>query len=212
LHDFYLNALVFPSHAKQFSTKLQASSWDLVLYDPLKQNNCKATGFSGTNDSRHQLPLVTKQNDLPGLSHTNAEVLFYLLEPRNSRYVRMVDRFQRRLSEEGLLRKLMAHRIRVLIDAGAQILEHDNRGLAKLWLKIDEDAKGVVFLDAQHRPWIVFGKGAEMPLVASPFADNLEGCLVYIDENHCRGTDLKLPPKAKAALTLGLNLTKDALV
>jgi hypothetical protein len=212
LHNFYLNLHVFPKHAKQFSTKLQASGWDLVLYDPLRQDNCKTTGFSGTNDSRHQLPISMQQNDLPGLSHTNAEVLFYLLASRNRRYIPMVDRFQGRLSEEGLIRMLLAHRIRILIDAGAQILEHDNRGFAKVWLKIDEDAKGVVFFDAQHRPWIIFGKGAEMPLVASPFADNLEDCLVYIDENHCRGTDLKLPLEAKAALTLGPNLTKDALV
>jgi hypothetical protein len=148
LLDFYLNSLVFPKHAKQFTTKLQASGWDLVQYDPMQGGRCQTTGFSGTNDSRHQLPMTIKQNDLPGLSHTNAEVLSYLLETRNRRYVRMIDGLGRRLSEDGLLELLSkspdrwnAHeRIRVLIDAGAQVLEHDNKSLAKLWLKIDHEA------------------------------------------------------------------------
>jgi hypothetical protein len=36
----------------------------------------------------------------------------------------------------------------------------------------------------------------------------LTDCLVYLDEAHCRGTDLKIPAKSKGALTLGeLNST-----
>lgn len=220
LLDFYLNNFVFPKHAKQFKSKLQASGWDLVLYDP-RRKGCQTTGFSGTNDTRHQLPMTIKQNDLPSCHHTNAEVLSYLLETRNQRYVRMVDNSQRRLSEEGLLRKLLNphdnwgplhnERIRILIDAGAQILEHNNKGLAQLWLKKDHEAVAAVYFDNDHRARVVWGKGKDMPLSASPFASNLEDCLVYIDESHCRGTDLPLPPTARAALTLGPHLTKDAL-
>lgn len=51
-----------------------------------------------------------------------------------------------------------------------------------------------------------------MPLLASPFANDLKDCLVYIDEAHTRGTDLKLPVFAKGALTLGLGQTKDHTV
>lgn len=51
-----------------------------------------------------------------------------------------------------------------------------------------------------------------MPLLASPFASDLKDCLVYIDEAHTRGTDLKLPLSAKGALTLGLGQTKDHTV
>ncbi|KAF2707824.1 hypothetical protein K504DRAFT_410495 [Pleomassaria siparia CBS 279.74] len=221
--DFYLNNFVFPRHAKQFKTKLQASGWDLVLYDPDRSTKCQTTGFSGTNDSRHQLPMTIRQNDLPKLKHTNAEVLAYLLENRNRRYVHAVDYTGKRLSEEGLLEKLQhPHRqsfnvakespIRVLIDAGAQILEHDNLGLAKLWLEIDHKASAAVYFTYDHQPWVIYRKGRRLPLIASPFADNLEDCLIYLDESHCRGTDLKLPPRARAALTLGPNLTKDALV
>ncbi|KAH4934580.1 hypothetical protein HBI79_087720 [Parastagonospora nodorum] len=226
LLDFYLNSFVFPQHAKQFSRRLSASGSDLVVYDP-NSPACRVSGFSGTNDTRHQLPMTIKQNDLPQLAHTNAEVLAYLLEERNRHYIRMVDVYNKRLNEDGFLRKLLnpyakpnaqngrpivAERIRILIDAGAQILEHDNRSLAKAWLKEDHEAAAAVYFDEGHRARVVYGKGTDVPLVASPFAENLEDCLVYIDESHCRGTDLKLPPNARAAVTLGPHLTKDALV
>ncbi|KAF2802677.1 uncharacterized protein BDZ99DRAFT_454339 [Mytilinidion resinicola] len=221
LLDFYLNSFVFPGHARQFDTKIQASGWDLVLYHATQKSLCRTSGFSGTNDSRHQLPMMIKQNDLPKLAHTNAEVLSYLLEPRNRQYIPMVGSSGRRLSEEGLLQMLLnpcrhpfakqTQKIRILIDAGAQILEHDNYSLAKAWLKIDWEAAAAVFFESDHRPWVLYPKGKKIPLVASPFAEDMEGCLVYLDESHCRGTDLKLPPSARAALTLGPHVTKDAL-
>ncbi|KAL1610088.1 hypothetical protein SLS60_001753 [Paraconiothyrium brasiliense] len=218
LLDFYLNSFVFPRHAKQFDTKLQASGWDLVLFNPTSTTNCRTTGFSGTNDSRHQLPMMIKQNDLPDLAHTNAEVLSYLLEDRNREYVRMLDKSGRRWSEENLLSELFnpsrpnaKQRIRILLDAGAQILEHDNLGLAKAWLKIDWEATAAVYFDDEHRPWVIYRKGKRVPLLATPFAESLEDCVVYLDESHCRGTDLKLPPNARAALTLGPHVTKDAI-
>lgn len=153
-----------------------------------------------------------KQNDIPKLSHTNAQVLAYLLEPRNRQYVCAVDTSGKRLGEKGLLEKLKNSRIRVLVDAGAQIIEHDNKSFARLWLNTDEEAKAAVFFEADHRPWILHKKGKLILLVASVFADNLEKCLVYLDESHCRGTDLKLPATTRAALTLGPHLTKDSLV
>jgi hypothetical protein len=196
LHS-YLNSFVFPQHAKQFSKKLSASGSDLVLYDPERPTTTRTTGFSGTNDTRHQLPLTIKQNDLPQLAHTNAEVLAYLLEDRNRRYVRMVDDITRkRLTEKELLEVLLhphgyyadyRDRIRILIDAGAQILEHDNRSLARAWLEIDNEAAAAVYFDDTHRAMVVYKKGVDIPLVASPFADSLEKCLVYLDESHCRG-------------------------
>lgn len=196
LVDFYLNSLVFPQHAKQFSEKLTASGSDLVLYDPMCPTRAATTGFSGTNDTRHQLPMTIRQNDLPQLAHTNAEVLVYLLELRNRRYVRMVDPYNKRLTEVGLLKKLLKpygnqsdtrDRIRILIDSGAQILEHDNRSLAKAWLEEDREAAAAIYFDDIHRVMVVYRKGSDLPLVASPFAESLEDCLVYVDESHCRG-------------------------
>jgi hypothetical protein len=195
LIDFYLNDFVFPLHAKQFSMKLSASGSDLVLYDPKLSMNTSTTGFSGTNDSRHQLPINIKQDYLAQLAHTNAEVPAYLLERRNRQYVRLVDSSNKRLSESGLLEMLVHHEdstgirkpIKILIDAGAQILEHNNFDLVKAWLEIDTDATAAVYLGADHRVMVAYGKGMSVPLVASPFAENLDGCLVYIDESHCRG-------------------------
>jgi hypothetical protein len=42
-----------------------------------------------------------------------------------------------------------------------------------------------------------------------PFSENLDECLVYLDEAHTRGIDLKLPQDARGALTLALGQTKD---
>ncbi|XXH01952.1 hypothetical protein Hte_008315 [Hypoxylon texense] len=46
----------------------------------------------------------------------------------------------------------------------------------------------------------------------SPFLSQLDVCLVFLDEAHTRGIDLKLPSNYRAAVTLGANLTKDRLV
>ena len=77
------------------------------------------------------LPLTIRQQDLPGLSHTNAEVLTYLIQDRSRKYVPTADRWGKRLSEPDLLQTLSHMGIRILIDAGAQILEMDNLSLAK---------------------------------------------------------------------------------
>jgi len=163
--------------------------------------------------------MTIAQADLPQLVHANGEVLSYLVLPRNREYVLAVDACEKRLSEVGLLEELHKSRkhhlkrenIKILIDAGAQILEHDNRSLAKAWLDIDTDASACVFFAQDHRAFVLYRTNRCTPLLASPFAENMEKCLVYIDESHCRGTDLKLPPYARAALTLGQHLTKDAL-
>lgn len=211
--DHYMNNFVFPAHAKQFSIKLQASGWDLPLFSkwqPGEGTSCsKTTGFSGTNDDKMMLPLNIKQDDLPSLRQTNAEVLTYLLQVRNRQY-NLAAWQDKRLTEAGLLQRIAGMGIRVLIDAGAYILEMDNRTLVSKWLEIDTQAKGAVFFAADNRAWVQYRGGKEaVPLLATPFADNLDGCLVYLDEAHTRGVDLKLPQKARGALTLALGQTKD---
>jgi hypothetical protein len=73
--DYYLSFLVFPKAMKEFPQKLSASGWDIgaIKTHPV-------TGFSGTNDTLHLLPLTVKHLDLPSQSHTNALVLQYLLQ------------------------------------------------------------------------------------------------------------------------------------
>lgn len=137
-------------------------------------------GFSGTNDNKTLLPLNVLQNDLPGLSHTNAEVLTYLLQPRNRHYFPACDPSGRRLSEKAFLQMLTDRGIRMLLDAGAQILELDNIALAKAWLLIDTKAEAAVFFGEDERARVVYRDGKAQPLAASPYLDNLGACVVYL--------------------------------
>ncbi|KAF2229858.1 hypothetical protein EV356DRAFT_570800 [Viridothelium virens] len=213
LIDYFLNNFVFPEHAKQFALKIQASGWDIPIIPPGKLTGpaSRTTGFSGTNDNRSMLPLTIKQNDLPRLSHTNAEVLTYLLQPRSQSYQVAQDEYGR-FSEFRLLQKISRMDIRILIDAGAQILEMDNKSLSKRWLSTSIEAPAALYFNTDNKAIILYRNGREVPFLASPFVDNLDEVLVYLDEAHTRGTDLKFPKFAKGALTLGLGITKDSLV
>lgn len=137
-------------------------------------------GFSGTNDNKTLLPLNVLQNDLPGLSHTNAEVLTYLLQPRNRGYFPACDSRGKRISETGFLHMLKSLGIRMLLDAGAQIIEFDNIALAKTWLQIDTEAEAAVFFGEDERARVVYRDGKFQPLAASPYLDNLGVCVVYL--------------------------------
>ncbi|KAG5659115.1 hypothetical protein KAF25_000317 [Fusarium avenaceum] len=203
--NHFLNHFAFPQHAKQFGLKFQASAWDIPLLSESVARQGLTTGFSGTNDNKKILPRTIHQDDLPSLIQTNAEVLVHLLEPRNQRCYQAVDRNGRHLNEIGLLELLRYRGIRILIDAGAQILEMENHELAAAWLDVYSEAQGAVYFDRDSRIMVRarFQK-SPVPLLASPFADNLSECVVYIDEAHTRGTDLKLPPYAQGAVTLGI--------
>ncbi len=54
--------------------------------------------------------------------------------------------------------------------------------------------------------------GIAEPLLLPPFKYQIDKCIIYLDEAHTRGTDLKLPIDFRAAVTLGANVTKDRLV
>jgi hypothetical protein len=220
--DYFLNTFVFPRHAKQFQVKLQTSGWDIPLltvdsklssHSQTPENPTPlTTGFSGTNDGKRMLPLTIHQDDLPSLAHTNAEVLTYLLQPRNRRCFNASSRGSR-LSERDLLKMISEEGFRVFIDAGAQILEMDNFTLVKTWLEIYPGTTAAIYFDEANKPMVLYRQGnKKVPLLASPYAEDLGDCLVYLDEAHTRGTDLKLPRYAKGALTLGLGQTKDHTV
>ncbi|PYI00251.1 hypothetical protein BO78DRAFT_439495 [Aspergillus sclerotiicarbonarius CBS 121057] len=208
----YLNAFVFPVHARKFQYKIQASGWDIPHSTQPSSGVSLTTGFSGTNDNKRMLPLTIEQRDLPELFHTNAEVLSYLLQTRNRGYLVAASSNGKRLSEVEILRKLKALKIRILIDAGAHILELDNESLVRQWLKVDHEAPAGIYFNADNKAAVIYRNGKQVPLLASPFADDLSSCLVYLDEAHTRGTDLKLPVSARGALTLSLGQTKDHTV
>lgn len=215
--NYYLNNFVFPAHARQFPIKSQTSGWDIPLFDPLlspsETSSAITTGFSGTNDNKAMLPLNIRQRDLKQLSHTNAEVLIHLLKERNNRFeVLTNEQTGRRLADEQFLQLLGQRGIYVLIDAGVCIQELTNEELASIWLSSIPTAQAAVYFDGNDRAWVQQHDKQKIPLLASPYATNLEGCLVYYDQAHVRGTDLKLPIKARGALTLGLRQTKDHTV
>ncbi|KAF5639084.1 hypothetical protein F52700_4254 [Fusarium sp. NRRL 52700] len=210
--NHFMNNFAFPQHAKQFGLKFQASAWDIPLLSERMERQGMTTGFSGTNDNKKILPLTIRQDDLPSLIQTNAEVLLHLLEPRNQRCYQAIDRQGRHLSEIGILELLRNNGINILIDAGAQILEMENHQLAAAWLDVYSEAQGAVYFDKNSRIMVRarFQK-SPVPLLASSFADSLDKCVVYIDEAHTRGTDLKLPIYSQGAVTLGISSTKDQI-
>lgn len=210
--DYYLCRMVFPKESQEFPHKLSASGWDLG-----KKKVYPTTGFSGTNDSRYILPLDITQLDLPEQSHTNALVLKYLLQPENSIALMKKDTAATTFDSQSLLEmlKTMSSKPRVILDVGAQVLDLTNVEMARAWLDqygSDENTQAVIFFNDSDELVVLDTTGKIEQLQISPFADQLERCLVFLDEAHTRGTDLRLPADYQAAVTLGAYVTKDRLV
>jgi hypothetical protein len=105
--------------------------------------------------------------------------------------------------------------IRVILDVGAQILELENVDVVRQWLEMlsdDSTAEAALFFDENDEICVLDRHGCIELLQTSSYATKLGSCLVYLDQCHTRGTDLKLPRDYRAAVTLGANLTKDTLV
>lgn len=208
--DFYLSHAIFPKEAKEFPYKLSSSGWDIA-----QAKTHPTTGFSGTNDNRDLLPLSVCQHAPPEQLNTNAKVLSYLLQVENS-YTCAKGSDGERLSVDALLEMLVGQnpQIRVLLDVGAQVLEYGNEEVADRWLSLvpESKAQAVVFFDENDELIVLSRDKSKEPYEISVFAKQMDQCLVYLDEVHTRGTDLKLPRDSRAAVTLGPNLTKDRLV
>ncbi|KAI4913140.1 hypothetical protein J4E85_010873 [Alternaria conjuncta] len=209
--DYFVSHLVFPKELKQFPLKLSASGWDLAIRKPNP-----TTGFSGTNDTRHLLPLNMHQLDLPSQQHTNARVLSYLLMDETSVAHLPARAIGSTSSKDG--QHLLAFieglhpDIRVILDCGASILDMNNREVAEAWLKLrGNDVAAVVYFEDEELSVLDRSSKIES-FQTSPYAKMLDSCVVYLDESHTRGTDIPgLPRHYRAALTLGSQLTKDRL-
>lgn len=208
--DYYLSHFVFPKEMKEFPYKVSASGWDVGA---IKSH--PTTGFSGTKDTLHILPLTVSHVDLPGQKHTDALVLGYLLQDETSVELLPTRTHAGATDAENLLVTVnrIVPEVRVILDVGAQILEMDNFEVAEKWLSMRENShtQAVIFFHGEELS-ILDCKGRVETFQTSAFAKKLDVCLVYLDEAHTRGTDLKLPRNYRAAVTLGANLTKDRLV
>ncbi|KGQ08818.1 hypothetical protein BBAD15_g5854 [Beauveria bassiana D1-5] len=210
--DYYLSHMVFPKEMKEFSHKLSSSGWDLGA-----QKRHATTGFSGTNDSRHVLPLEVKQLDLEEQLHTNSLVLENLLRPENKVHL-LRSSAEIEGTDTELLLEFAASKeneVHVILDVGAQVLELTNIQVAKKWLEllpVKQIQEAVVFFDDDDDICVMDRKGVVERLQTSPYAEQLDRCLVFLDQAHTRGTDLRLPEHYRAAVTLGPDITKDRLV
>ena len=209
--DFYMFHHVFPQGMREFPYRLSASGWNLAKERPGRPT----TGFSGTNDSRFLLPLSIEQNDLPQQKHTNALVLKHLLQTENS--VLLMEREGTDISRSQAILQAVTSFDRatnVLIDVGAQMLEMDNRRVAKTWLAMleNQQAQAAVFFDDNDVPMVIDRLDIVEALAISPFARQFDRCVFYLDDIHTRGTDFRFPRNFRAAVTLTRDLTKDRLV
>ncbi|KAF2009480.1 hypothetical protein BU24DRAFT_473639 [Aaosphaeria arxii CBS 175.79] len=204
--DYFLSALVFPKEMKQFPKKLSASGWDLGAVK--SKPTC---GFSGTNDTHHLLPLNVHHIDLPSQSHTNALVISYLLKDETSVQVLPLRTVNSDADHLLTFINSLSPEVRVLLDCGASILEQNNKEVAQTWLRLrTQEIQAAVFFDDEELS-VLDRTGRVEAFQTSPFAKQLDVCIVYLDEAHTRGTDLRLPRNYRASVTLGAQLTKDTL-
>ena len=92
------------------------------------------------------------------------------------------------------------------------MLEMTNRQLVEHWLSLRKDVAAGVFFDDADNLSVLSQDGVVELFYSSPFSQLLNQCVVYLDDAHTRGTDLKLPLNFRAMVTLGPKVTKDRLV
>ncbi|KAF8434572.1 hypothetical protein L210DRAFT_3649069 [Boletus edulis BED1] len=211
--DLYLSNVVFAKHANEFPQRISGSNWDIA-----ERKNHLVTGLLGTNDGQYLLPTSIVQNDPSHLHQTgaNARVLAYLLRPENSLYMVTTDKFGERWTTLKLLSTVVSQKppIRVLLDVGAQILDFSNIQLAKTWLDCipATEVAAAIYFDENDELMVLTRNGTTQPLSSSSFIHQLHRCVVYLDDAHTKGTDIKFPRGFRAAVTLGHMVTKDRLV
>lgn len=210
--DYFLAHHVFPKEMREFPSKLSASGWDIG-----RKTGQVLTGFSGTCDSRHLLPLDVHHVDLETQKHTNAMVLEHLLRPDNGVHLMLG------LSELGdtsdaenviAIAATLDPPVQVILDVGAQVLEMSNLVFATEWLKAcgDDTKEAAVFINENDEICVVDRSERVDLLHTSPLVGRMNACLVFLDEAHTRGIDLRLPQTYRALVTMGPHLTKDRLV
>ena len=100
---------------------------------------------------------------------------------------------------------------RLLLDAGALMTDLSNKQVALEWLELVKNAEAAVYFN-ENDLMIVDRQRNETFFEMSPYKFQLDRCVIYLDDTHTRGTDLKIPKGFIGTVTLGKGLTMDRLM
>jgi hypothetical protein len=215
--DFWLTKVVLPVQAKQYKEKITATAVDLFKSNELAPFcNAITTGFSGTDDLSLVLPPTVKQINMEALSATNGIQLLNILRPENSAYYALDSQH---LSDNHTTNMILMHlqtsevKANVVLDAGALVLHLSNEKFARAWLKQRTDCEACAFFMQDKVVYISkHDWNRVLSFSGSQFEADMSKCLLYLDDEHTRGSDFKLPLDARAVVTLGKGMNKDKLV
>uniref|UniRef100_A0A0G4FEC6 ubiquitinyl hydrolase 1 n=1 Tax=Chromera velia CCMP2878 TaxID=1169474 RepID=A0A0G4FEC6_9ALVE len=218
--NFFLTHCVFPKDTRQFPQSIVASACHLVSRG--------ARGFSGTKDGHLLQPLTVKQlleNGDDELESTDGKMLSLLQQRCEGRKVSKLTPEGRGLDATALavLQKVREEKCEALIDAEGLMAGICNQTVAERLSHILEAQgregtregiclRGVLFFSEVTKGWMVrhLDNGFACERHQSDLGDR--ECFAFFDQERCRGADLRLHPRARAVLTLGLRLRKEDLM
>lgn len=186
--DYWLCNYLFPKEAKEFESRLSMSSWDLC-----NQNENLMVGFSGTTDSNILLPESIKFYPMPNLIGTSGKVISNIHSQNSAPNI--YKWFEENIDEIGMLTKICEdNSSRVVLDVGALIIRMSNEEVAMQLLDLNQsndEIEACVFFKGNDLVAMEIKNRLITCYEISPYKNNLKKCIIYLDELHCRGTDLK---------------------
>ena len=92
------------------------------------------------------------------------------------------------------------------------MLELSNKEVVLYWLELKQSAEAGVYFDNDNNLMVIDRKKRESILETSLYKKQLNKCVIYLDQSHTRGTDLKFPYDTIGIVTLGRGVSKDRLM
>ena len=146
--------------------------------------------------------------DVPELRYTNGSLVSHLLKKENNAYIPLPPMQNSKI----ILENIASMSIKLLLDVGALTIGSNNKEIAIAWLDIDKKAEAAIYFDSENNLVVINREKKVGMFEVSPYKSELGRCVIYLDEYHTRGTDLKIPRGTIGAVTLGKNVTKDKLM
>ncbi|EGG19505.1 hypothetical protein DFA_00083 [Cavenderia fasciculata] len=97
--------------------------------------------------------------------------------------------------------------------SGALMIGKTNEDVVKRWLELESTTRidGALFFE-NDKLTTIDREGKKFLFSQSPLSDRLDRVLVYLDDYHTRGVDIKLPINSNAIVTVGNKITKEKLL